>query len=151
MGIILSKYSNQLQTLDFIHHHPPRSLSSLSCSSSSSCMIPNTRLLQRNILSICLNCRYTYCLPYGVDKEESSVMMEVKLDEMKLWLVIITWLLLWELSTPKVTLLQLPSFSDASSAERVSCWRKTWMGTWWKTSQPNGKLKRKTKRPMRTF
>ena len=44
--------------------------------------------------------------------------MEVKSDEVKLWLVVVTWLLLWELSALKVTLLQLLLSSDASFAER---------------------------------
>ena len=34
-----------------------------------------------------------------------------------MWLVVITWLLLWEFSASKVTFLQLPFSSDASSAE----------------------------------
>ena len=45
------------------------------------------------------------CLLSGIDEEELSAIMEVKLDEVKLWLVIVTWLLLWELSTPNITLL----------------------------------------------
>ena len=43
--------------------------------------------------------------------------MEVKPDEVKLWLIVVTWILLRELSAPKVTLLQLPPSSDASSAD----------------------------------
>ena len=41
----------------------------------------------------------------GVDKEELSAVIEVKLDEVKLWLIVVDWLLLRELSAPKVTLL----------------------------------------------
>ena len=89
--------------------------------------------------------------------------MEVKLDEVKLWLVVVIWLLLWELFIPKPILLQLPPFLDASFIEREIYWRITlkrtwngnpeveswietlngnlewelWIGTWWKTSQPN--------------
>ena len=44
--------------------------------------------------------------------------MEDKPDKMKLWLVVIIWLLLQELSTLKIMLLQLPFFLDVNSAKR---------------------------------
>ena len=58
-------------------------------------------------------------------------------------------------STPKVTLLSLPPFSDASSAERRICWKRTLKGTWNGKPVKNlptkwGGLRRKTGRPMRT-
>ena len=49
-----SSYPNtsiKYKLLDFIHHHPPRSLSSLSCSPLSSRITPDMSLLQRNTLS----------------------------------------------------------------------------------------------------
>ena len=58
---------------------------------------------------------YLFC---GVDEDESSAVIEVKLGELKLWLVFFTWLFLWELSTPKVMLLQLHPSLDTSFAQR---------------------------------
>ena len=94
-----------------MYHHPPRSLSSLSCSPSSSRISYHTwyasggrtayswlrwRGTERRLLS-------------GVDKEKPSAEMEVKPDEVKLCLIVVTWFLLRELSAPKVTLLHTPS------------------------------------------
>ena len=85
-----------------------------------------------------------YHLLCGVDKEELSAVMEVKPNEVKSWLVVVTWLMLWELSALKVTLLQLPLSSDASSAEHGIVERELeWEpgeklpNQWWETEEEN--------------
>ena len=53
-------------------------------------------------------------------------------------MIFVTWLPLRELSAPKVTLLQLPSFLDTSSAEREIIEKE------WKPSEKSPKPMRKT-------
>ena len=82
--------------------------------------------LQRNTF---LTCKQTYHLLCSVDEEEPSAVMVVKPDKVMSWLVVVSWLLLWELSALKVTLLQLPPSLDASFAEHEIYWRETSKGT----------------------
>ena len=137
-------------TLDY-HHHLPKSLSSLSALF---CHLVSYLIrVYCNGITFRLISRHT--VYFVADEEEPSAVMEVKLDEVKLWLVVVTWLLLQKLSAPKVMLLQLLSSSNTSSAKREIFWRGTLKGTlnenlvknlptWWK------RLGRKTGRPLKT-
>ena len=64
-----------------------------------------------------------YRLLCGVDEEEPSAVMEVKPDEVKSWLVVVTWLLLRELSAPKVTLLHTRLLSSSPTKKNFFFWK----------------------------
>ena len=61
----------------------------------------------------------------GVDEEEPSTMMEVKPDEVKLWLVVVTWLPL-----QRSRYYNCLPFRTRAPLSVESVWRRTSKGTW---------------------